>query len=110
MASPQQGRRNVRVATKALVALSVAGTIGGAAMAFADTHTSTAAATTAPTGSTIIAPGTGGSDHPDASSLTPGSADPGSGPGSGGSESGVFGTAPRLSTGSGHHHATSSGS
>ncbi|MFC9549760.1 hypothetical protein ACFTWF_02800 [Rhodococcus sp. NPDC056960] len=107
MASPQQGRRNVRVATKALVALSVAGTIGGAAMAFADTHTSPTAGTTATTGSVMTAPGTGGSDRPGASSSTAG---PDSGTGATGSESGVFGTAPRLSTGSGHHHASSSGS
>lgn len=109
MASPHGGRRNLRLATRALLALTVVGTVGGSVLAFADTQPARAAASTPP------APGSGarsGSGAPSAGSgpAVPGSSTPDS-PGSGSLRSGRGGgTVPPLSSGSGRPHATSSGS
>ena len=96
MTSPENGRRNVRMATKALVALAVAGTVGGSVLAFADTQPATAATST-PT------PSSGSGTSSESGTVSPG-------PSGSASNSGGFSSAPPLSSGSKHSHAASSGS
>ncbi len=101
MTSPQNGRRTVRVTTQALVALAVAGTVGGSVLAFADTQPAKAAAST-PTATS-----------PSGSGTSSGSRTVSPGPSTGSSSSsngGGFSAVPPLSSGSGRSHATSSGS
>ncbi|WP_405136388.1 hypothetical protein [Nocardia sp. NBC_01388] len=87
MAVSQPGRRAGRTATRALLALGVAGTIGASATAYSDTDASHASTPAVGTGSRA-----GQSDSPGADSGTSG------------------GTVPQIQSGTGGSHARSSGS
>ncbi len=121
MQSPHDGYRRIKTVTSALVALAIAGTLGGSAMAFADTHATSVAKTTptvpnptvshpaesSPDGSGSTSTGPSGTSS-DSSGNSLGSSQ-GNSSGSGTSGYG-YGTAPQLSAGSGRPNAVSSGS
>lgn len=98
MASSHNGRRDLRRATQALAALTVAGTVGGSMLAFADTQAKAAASTPTVTPS----PGSDSSGGPGAPSVGEGT--------SSSSGGGGFTAVPPLSSGSGSPVVTSSGS
>lgn len=107
MDSPQDGYRRIKTVTSALVALAIAGTLGGSAMAFADTQASSVAKTTpaAVPHPTVSNPAESSPDGSGSTSSGP------SGTSSGSGTSGYgYGPAPQLSTGSGRPNAVSSGS
>ena len=102
MATREQGLRRLAGATAALVTASVAGSVGFAVLARADTSSGTASASS--TAST--------SSGTSSSSGTPSSSGTSSGTGStsSGSSSSSGSSAPSVSSGSGDTHASSGGS